>query len=419
MSIGGSGRVQDPAAGAAPDVLWRRAIWILLAVVLFFRGKLLYLLFYTVVLTYFLSRYVATRAFAALQCTRRLSADRAFPGEEVVVTLELANPSRLPVLWVMASDETTHHLSIASAKKGVVSLGPRETKSWSYHVTARRRGAHAIGPIRLESGDALGLVHLHGQAPVVSTLLVYPRMYALEALGLPSSLPFGEVAVHKRFFADPARTVGTRPYQPGDPYKSIHWKVTARTGHLHVKEYEPTVSVDTMILLNLNAGEYAVQGLDYYSELAIETAASVAGAVVRQRQSVGLATNGRMAGVSGAGAERLVYLAPRKGAAGLTEILEVLAVVACEPGTEFVSLISEVAPRLSWGATLILITPADSPALVGTALRLHRAGFQVIVLIVGFEPVHKAYLYHPPAPGVRFYHVASPSGVEALHMRAG
>lgn len=68
---------------------------------------------------------------------------------------------------------------------------------------------------------------------------------------------------------------------------------------------------------------------------------------------------------------------------------------------------------------MILITPVDSPRLIETVLRLCRQGFHLIVLIIGLDPVHKEYLHRPPAPGITFYHVQSPSELKTLQARAG
>ena len=165
---------------------------------------------------------------------------------------------------------------------------------------------------------------------------MYPRIHALEDLGLPSSLPFGEVQTPTRFFDDPAHTIGTRPYQAGDPYKSIHWKVSARAGELYVREYQPTIAVDAFIYLNLNEAEYELHLLEYYSELAIEAAASIGYALVRDRQSVGLVTNGAVPGQK----DQTVFVQSRKGSGGLTEILEVLATIECVPSITLPQLLS-------------------------------------------------------------------------------
>lgn len=397
------------------DSLWRIGIWSLFIAALFLRGKVLYVMLYALVATYFLSRAMANRSFAGLQVTRELSADRAFVGERVDVTVSVTNTTRLPVVWLLANDEVTHLVNVVSPRRAVLSLSARETKRWTYGVVARRRGLHTFGPLHLEAGDAFGLAHLRGGSYLQSRLIVYPRIHALEELGLPSSLPFGEVQTSTRFFDDPAHTIGTRPYQAGDPYKSIHWKVTARAGELYVREYQPTIAVDSYIYLNLNEGEYELHMLEYYSELAIEAAASIGYALARNRQSVGLVTNGSVDGKEG----QTVFVQSRKGSGGLTEILEVLATIECSPSMTLPQLLAETTPRLGWGATLILITPVDSPLLIETLLRLRRQGFHLIVLIVGLDPVHKQYLHRPLAPGITFYHVQSPSQLKAIHTRAG
>lgn len=412
----------EPQKNLSPDVVWRRAIWLLLAAALIFKGKILYVLLYTLILGYSLSRRLLHRGFNAIRCTRDLSVDHVFLGEEAEVVVNLENRSRIPLPWVLASDETTHNVSVVQQRRAVVSLGSRQKKSWTYRVVAKRRGIHPIGPIHLEAGDALGLGHVHGRVNIRSPLIVYPRIHRLEDLGLPSTLPFGEMHTVKRFFDDPAHTIGARQYQPGDPFKNIHWKVTARTGDLHVKEYQPTVAIDTMLFLNLNESDYEVHLFEHYSELAIEAAASIGYNLVHRRQSIGLVTNGAApdeqsghpAERSGSEAREALFVHPRKGGGGLMRILEVLATVQCKPGMDFTELLANTTPRLNWGATLILITPVDTPEFIRTLLNLRRAGFNVIVIIVGFDPLHPQYLHRPPAPGMTFYHVRSPSELEAV-----
>lgn len=404
-----------------PDALWRRGIWLLLVAALLFKGKILYVLLYTLSIGYVLSRHLLQRGFNAIRCTRDMSVSHVFLGEEAEVTVNIENRSRIPLAWVMASDETTHNVNATLHRRAVVSLGPRQKQRWTYRVVARRRGIHPIGPIHIEAGDAFGIGHAHGRVDIRSPLTVYPRIHKLEDLGLPSTLPFGEMRTVRRFFDDPAHTIGTRQYQPGDPFKNVHWKVTARTGELHVKEYQPTVAIDTMIFLNLNESEYEVHLFDHYSELAIEAAASIGYDLVQRRQAIGLVTNGSTAQQSFAPASSdklpdALFIHPRKGGAGLMRILEVLATVECAPSAPFPQLLSNTTPRLNWGATLILITPIDTPELIQTLLNLRRSGFHLIVIVVGFAPLHPQYLHRPLAPGITFYHVRSPSELEAVGM---
>lgn len=394
---------------------WQRYLWAVGLIALFFTGKLVYVMFYTLFLVYFISRYIVRKGFSKIVLTRHVGSDHVFRGEDFAVALEAHNPSWLPLVWVSATDELPLGLPALTPRKAVFALAPHQRVTFSYKTQGRARGVYQIGPLHMESGDPWGLETMHGRVDSFDEVVIYPKVLPLSDLGVPSSLPVGEVRTVQRFFEDPARTAGVREYRPGDPLKRMHWKVSARSGELHVREFQPTIALDTTIFLNLNEDEYEVSALGYMSEFAIEVAASLAYYLHQQRQSVGLICNGRDGGpIVGASDKKPIRIGSRKGAGQLMQVMEALARVQVYQGKQFAACVAEEGRQLSWGSTILVVTTEDTPDIVDALFSLRRAGYLIMVFLVGNKVHHPGFLAAPPMPGVTFYRVRHEGELDAL-----
>ena len=373
---------------------------------LFFSGRYIYVTLYSLIVIYFLGRYATRYACGKLLLQRQLSCDRVFRGEDVEVTLSAHNSSWVPLVHVEYSDEIPLNLALQSPRQATFALAPGEHINFKYTLRTRQRGVHKIGPLQLKINDPWGTQQMQSWVEEYHELLVYPKVLPIQNIGLPSRLPFGEVRTKHRYFEDPARTTGIREYQPGDPLKKMHWKVSARTGVLHTRQFQPTIALETTIFLNLSIDEYAVQHLDYTTEFAIEVAASVAYYLHMQRQIVGLVTNGQD--------DTLVKVSARKGELQLMKILEALARVQICHSQSFVSCLAHEARLLPWGSTLIIITSEDTPQFVELVITLRRAGYLIVVLLVGNRLHHPSFITTPPLPGLHFYQVRHEGEFNAL-----
>ena len=152
----------------------------------------------------------------------------------------------------------------------VTEITRRGNVSLESKVEAYRRGMHQLGPLVVESSAPFGLFRRRAKLTGSYPLLVYPKVYPLRRLawacGLSGSAPQSRKS---RTGTDP---VGSRKYVLGDPRRLVHWRNTARTGQLMVKEVEDTL--DRTLYLAFDATQVWGEGKDTTLEYGIKIIAS-------------------------------------------------------------------------------------------------------------------------------------------------
>ena len=374
----------------------------LIAVLL--RLDFIFYLVYVLFGVYVVSRWWTARGLRAIEVQRRFT-DHAFLGERVTVELELRNGALLPIPWLRIHETVPLALHAPSYVRRVTGFRPREHTSISYDLDCRRRGYYPIGPLHLTSGDVFGFAKAERREAAIDHLTVYAEIIPLTRLGFPSQSPFGTIKSQQHIFEDPARATGVRDYRAGDSLRRIHWKASARQETLLVKKYEPAISLQTAIFLNLNRQEYGRRWRIDAPEWAIVVAASIASHLVEQRQAVGLMTNGRDLvaedgnksedgrgdegdgsgegdedGGNGNGAP--LPLPPRPGRLHLMRVLEVLARVEAQDTQPFSVWAQRASLPLSWGDTIVAITSTGDEETCRALHQLRRKGFNVVLVVV-------------------------------------
>lgn len=350
------------------------------------------------------SRY----SFNHVYYKRLLSEQRAFPGEEVELTVQVSNRKLLPLAWLEIDDKLPSQLPALNLVSNELSEGVLRNSisllwyrraSWRYHLRCVKRGYYALGPAMLHSGDIFGFYPRSAVSAEVNHLVVYPKIFLLAGLDLPPRQPLGEMKASYRIFQDPTRTIGVRSYVPGDPFKHIHWKASARHQHLEVKVFEPSTTLQAILWLAVDSfgDDEQADGLEDF-ELAVSTVASVANYFIEHGYPVGMFANTYplesdmpIRVLSGASRDHLI------------NILEILAKVTLSPVEPLEALISRERPNMPWGATLIFVASKVSEALSANLDSLRESGHQVVLLQLGESPIeaanHKYKIYRIRAPG--------------------
>lgn len=402
-------------------------IVILLAVAFLFRIEFIYYIVYVCVGIFFISRWLVPYAMRRLHIRRRFN-DHAFSGETVQIDLIWENLSRLPLPWVEFNESIPPELRRGEAATWAIGLGGRQKRQLSYQVQAGQRGYYQIGPARISSGDLFGLVRPSTGQLEPDYLTVYPRIISLVELGLPSRLPFGTVASQQRLFEDPARPAGVRDYRSGDSQRQINWKASAHANHLLVRRYQPAISLETAILLDLHKEDYEYRDWRYHTEWAIIVAASLAAHLANQRQPVGLITNGvdpllevkEQQLVFDEASGRLVReenssltagallpppVLPRSGRAQLMKVLEILARIESDHTLPLDQWAATACAPLSWGVTIMVVTAQGDERTCQALHRLVRSGFNPILVAVEPDLQFGQARERARQLGFRAYHV--------------
>ena len=169
----------------------------------------------------------------------------------------------------------------------------------AYRVPTNRRGRYTLGPITLTVTDPFGLARRSWVAGAADEVTICPRVHELRpppgAPGrLRSASPFAV-----RFHApavDGEEFLTLREYEVGDDLRRIHWRSTARTGELVVREDEAQWQPRAVVLLDTRPGAHD----DASFEAAVEATASVVARLVRSVLPVEvITTDGRTLGATG------------------------------------------------------------------------------------------------------------------------
>lgn len=358
-------------------------------------------------------------AFQGVTYRRIFSPQRAFVGEVVEFTIEIDNRKWLPLGWLCVNDlipegltllnEEGHFFSETSLNDlyEVFALRWHERLRRRYQIQCHTRGYFRLGPAHFVSGDIFGIFRTEARDLHPDWLIVYPKVYPLEALGLPATDPLGDFKYPQRIFEDPLRTVGVRDYKPGDSLRRVHWKATARRQRLQSRIYEPAASPKLVLFLNIATLDQPWRGtIPEVLERLISVTASLANYAIEERYAVGVIVNSSVPNSS-----HSIKVPPGRSPQQLTRILEALAATTPVATSSIETLLTEESPRLPLGATLVLVTAAVNESLGATLIHLSRAGRRIVLITLAPslpDPLlyQRLRVYHLPADRLAFESMA-------------
>ena len=186
------------------------------------------------------------------QVRLRLREGRVVVGERAMGVIEVRNASHRSVL--PARIEMPVGTGRASFALPTLASGAEHDELFA--IPTERRGVITVGPVSSVRGDPLGLIRRAVLWTEPEELYVHPRTIKLggSAAGLPArSRGARDPRDHQR---RPVLRRAAREYVPGDDRRYVHWRRSARTGTLMVRQFEETRRSHLVLALSAQERDY-------------------------------------------------------------------------------------------------------------------------------------------------------------------
>jgi uncharacterized protein (DUF58 family) len=326
-------------------------------------------------------RIVARRAAVRL---RVRTAARWRLAEAAPVVLEFGHSGRRALELEVAVDAPA---GVECARDvSVLRLDPGAPRRVELRAIARRLGPLAWPALRGRIGGPLGLAWWPLRLADHATLRVEPGMLGARG-GLAGAAPGGERSSARRGAG--GEILQLRAYQPGDAFRSIDWKATARTGRLTARDFIEDQQLE--LVIGVDAGRSSAVWCGDLDRLGhyVNLAARLAERAIAHGDRVGIVVYGD---------RPLAALRPERGAAAVRRVRTLLG--ALEPQTTDsnpIHAVARIRALVRRRCLVILLTEIDDAATgsqLASAVRLlvpqHMLLIAALMSAAADSPAHGA-----------------------------
>jgi hypothetical protein len=318
-----------------------------------------------------ISRFVAFQMLRGLVVRRRLP-QGVCAGDLLLANVTVSNPRpRLGSWAVVVEDQVVRcegaadgpgDAGNAARRKGEAGACPAvffpyvragQTCKGAYQGRLARRGRYRIGPLRVSTRFPFGLLVNRLTLGSKAVLTVLPRLGRLTGRWMDRRHEsFTGTRRRERRPGPEGDFYGLRSWQRGDSRRWIHWRTTARTGALAVRQFEQPRNRDLAVLVELWQPSAAHAEQAAVVERAVRFAATIVAELCRKGGSeVYLGLCDPEPRLAGGPASAIL----------LQDLMERLAVVEAQSGDSLPRLLEETLRQVEPGTELVLVAtrPVD------------------------------------------------------------
>lgn len=257
-----------------------------------------------------------------IRATSNLEIQRAFSkpaleGRPLKVSVKLVNGSLTPLESIEIHDSYPPLFKLVEGSSIAVTIVPSKGYAELSYQVIPVLGKHCFGSPVLRVRDPAGLFSEDLELGVKECIVVQPLYKPImRKTILPGAIymPGGRSLTRRRGIG--TQFIETREYVPGDDYRLIEWKATARTGRLMVREFEQETGLEVILILDTRSSmSYGIIGKTKF-EYMIRGTAAIAEHLIRRGDLVGLAYSSKTS---------TAIIRPARGKAHMSTLIRTLS----------------------------------------------------------------------------------------------
>lgn len=267
----------------------------------------------------------------SLTVERSVDPVRATVGDVALASVTLGNGGTRPVSGVSFDEK----VGSSTQRLAFSRFGPGQTRSITYRIPTERRSAIQLGPGSVRSADPFGVFDSDISLGGSTEFIVHPRRFPITSFPRASRRAIeGPEAQKAALGSMMFHTL--REYVPGDDLRHVHWKSSARSGSLMVRQFVDTDIPELTVVLDVTASVY--DGDNF--ESACEAAASIIDAFHRQGFSVRFMTSAGTAVLGGSDTVQLLDFIARLNPMQTGSLSNAVQAVATRPSGVAVTVVT-------------------------------------------------------------------------------
>lgn len=310
-----------------------------------------------------------------LHVSRTTSPDRLSPGDPVAVALAITN-SGPGLEQVLLEDTLPSGILITEGENSLLTSLPAGATVEINYILQAGRGLFFFPGLKASASDRLGIFHRQQHSLAPGQIQVLPKAPQLKRFPIrPRYTKVYSGLIPARQGGSGVDFFGVREYQPGDPFRRINWRTSARYMEtLFSNDFEQERVADIGIILDARQRTNISTSQGALFEYQVAATAALAEALLRDGNRAGLLVYGAF----------LDWTFPGYGKLQRERIFQALARAQIGESSIFTKL--EYLPRRIFPtrSQLVLISPLVRDDL-SVLIHLRARGYQV--LVISADPV--------------------------------